>query len=200
MSVARVCRALLLTASVIAVAAGLCACRVALPPDSPAERPHSDLIQAQPWPEADALFRSDPHWLGSDDAYSIDLGGGQVLWLFGDSFISRTPLRTRRLATMVRNSVGLQTGYDPSSATMAFYWRTQGSKPASFFPEEGDIWFWPGHGIVVGDRLLIFLMAIRSSSEGLGFETVGWRAVVVSGFDGAPSTWHLEWLETPPTP
>jgi len=31
-------------------------------------------FEAAPWREADLLFRSDPHWAGSDDAYSIDLG------------------------------------------------------------------------------------------------------------------------------
>jgi hypothetical protein len=43
-------------------------------------------------------------------------------------------------------------------------------------------------------------MAIRSSSEGLGFESAGWRAVSVSNFEQAPSEWHLEWLETPENP
>jgi hypothetical protein len=84
-------------------------------PDS-AEVPSSDLIQATPWTEADALFRSDPRWLGSDGAYSIDLGDGRVLWLFGDTFISTSFLNTRRLAKMIRNSVGVQTGYEPSTA------------------------------------------------------------------------------------
>ena len=55
-------------------------------------------IDAEPWPEADELFRSDPHWLGSDDAYSIDLGDGRVLWLFGDTFITYDT-RTKTLFT-----------------------------------------------------------------------------------------------------
>jgi hypothetical protein len=53
---------------------------------------------------------------------------------------------------------------------------------------------------VLGDNLLMFLMAVRSSSEGLGFESAGWRAVSVSNFEQAPSEWHLEWLETHENP
>src|SRR5215467_7748298 len=43
---------------------------------------------AAPWPEADCIFRSDPRWLGADAAFSVDLGQGRVLWLFGDSFVA----------------------------------------------------------------------------------------------------------------
>jgi hypothetical protein len=170
------------------------------------EPPSSGLIHAEPWPEADALFRSDPRWLGSDDAYSVDLGGGRVLWLFADTFISTARpgwprlLPARRTAVMVRNSVGIQSGYDPSTASIAFYWRTEEEKPGSFFPEEGETWFWPGHGLVVEDALLVFLMATRASAEGLGFEHTGWRAVRVANYEQPPSEWRLDWLEAPESP
>jgi hypothetical protein len=106
----------------------------------------------------------------------------------------------RRRSAMIRNSVGVQSGYDPSSAAMAFYWRTQDGEPGSFFPEDGETWFWPGHGIALEGKLLVFLMATRASSEGLGFENVGWRAVSVAHPERPPSEWHLEWLKTPENP
>ncbi|MGD2145371.1 MAG: DUF4185 domain-containing protein [Anaerolineae bacterium] len=155
------------------------------------------MIEAEPWPEADALFRSNPRWLGSDGAYSVDLGDGRVLWLFGDTFISTSFLNTRRLSKMIRNSVGIQTGYDPSSASMAFSWRTEGRQPQAFFPEDGDTWFWPGHGIALDGRLIVFLVATRATSEGLGFEHTGWRAVSISHPERPPAEWQLEWLATP---
>jgi hypothetical protein len=170
------------------------------PPSAVGEVPSSDLIQAAPWPEADALFRSDPEWLGSDGAYSIDLGDGRVLWLFGDTFISTSFLNTRRISKMIRNSVAVQTGYDPSTAAMAFYWRTEGGRPSSFFPEDGETWFWPGHGIALGDRLIVFLMATRATSEGLGFEHTAWRAVSISNPERPPSEWDLTWLDAPQNP
>jgi hypothetical protein len=138
--------------------------------------------------------------MGSDDAYSIDLGHGRTLWLFGDTFISRSFLNTRRLSTMIRNSVAIQSGYDPSTASMAFFWRKAKGKPLSFFPEDNDTWFWPGHGIAPEGKLFLFLMATRSTSEGIGFEHVGWRVVSVSNPEQPPSEWHLTWLETPENP
>jgi hypothetical protein len=170
------------------------------PTPSPAPPPSSAAIQARPWPEADALFRSDPRWLGADDAYSIDLGDDRTLWLFGDTFVSTSILNTRILSTMIRNSVGLQTGRDPSNASMTFYWRTIGGQPRSFFPGEGETWFWPGHGLLVEGRLIILFMATRPSSEGLGFAHTGWRAVSIPNPDQPPAAWQLDWLETPTNP
>lgn len=162
-----------------------------------ADAPSSHLIQAEPWPEADALFRTDPKWLGSDDAYSIDLGDGRVLWLFGDTFISTSFLNTRRVSTVIRNSVAVQTGYDPSTASMAFYWRTERGKPRSFFPEDDETWFWAAHGVVLEDKLFIFLTATRATSEGISFEHTGLRAVSISHPERAPSEWELKWLDAP---
>src|SRR6187402_497960 len=66
---------------------------------------HHAAISAAPWPEADALFRRDPRWLGGDAAITVALGGERVLWLFGDSFIAHPGERSRERARMVRNSV-----------------------------------------------------------------------------------------------
>ena len=170
------------------------------PAPSATPPPSSATIQARPWPQADAIFRSDPRWLGADDAYSIDLGDDRTLWLFGDTFISTSILHTRILSTMIRNSVGLQTGRDPSNASMDFYWRTTEGQPRSFFPEEGETWFWPGHGLLVEGKLIIFLMATRPSPESLGFAHTGWRAVLIPNPDQSPAAWQLDWLETPSNP
>jgi len=86
---------------------------------------------ATAWPEADRLFHSYPRWLGADAAYSFDLGNQRVLWLFGDSFVGGLKWRRSR---MVRNSIAIQKGYDPSAASIRFYW---GGKLTFFFPEEG---------------------------------------------------------------
>ena len=102
-------------------------------------------ITAEPWPQADKLFRSDPRWLGSDDAYSVDLGHERVLWLFGDTFINPDGSGSRKNATLSRNSVAIQKGYNPSLASIRFYWSTgRDGKPESFFRESEEIWFWPG--------------------------------------------------------
>ena len=71
---------------------------------------------ATAWPEADKMFRSDPRWLGADAAFSLDLGNGRVLWTFGDTLVARKFRDTRKSASFVRNTVAVETGYDPSRA------------------------------------------------------------------------------------
>lgn len=180
-----VCLAALLT--------GLYGCnRTATPFAQPPPKP----IVTIAWPEADQLFRQDPLWLGGDDAYSIDLEDGRILWLFGDSFIATTARHRRSEAVIIRNSVGLQSGRDPSCAAMAFFWRKRGGLPRSFFPEHNGTWFWPGNGLKVGEKLLIFLTAIGRAPNELGFRVTGWSAVVIDSTVGSPPDWPLR----PPVP
>ena len=155
-------------------------------------------FEASPWREADSLFRRDPHWVGSDDAYSIDLGKDRTLWLFGDTWIDASGRHTRAGAKLVRNTVAIQTGKDPSQAKMVFYWgKTADGGPDSFLPDEGSDWFWPGHGVRIGDRLVLFLGRLRATGTGLGFESAGWRAVMVDNPDDEPSRWRVIPLKTP---
>jgi len=128
-----------------------------------------------PWHEADRLFRSDPRWRGSDDAYSIDLGDERTLWLFGDSFIGSA----RREATFVRNSIALQTGSDPAKATIEFRWS---DGPSSFFADRGDTWLWPLHGARLNGHLILFFMHVRSSRAPSLGPIEDWRADGPLGF------------------
>lgn len=117
-----------------------------------------------------------------------------MLWLFGDTFIATSDAHVRRESVMVRNSIGIQQGYDPSTATMTFYWRGAGgigggAVPESFFPEQGEQWSWPGHGARLGDALILFLLDERAVSGGLGFESVGTRALLIDNSDDDPSAW-----------
>ena len=145
------------------------------------------------WPEADALFRNDPTWIGSDAAYSVDLGGGRVLWLFGDSFVAKDASRSRSNAWFVRNSVAIQSGsYDPSAAHATFFWKTTGTDATSFFPESVTHWFWPLSGVRLPTRLVLFLLEEESVTTGLGFQAVGTKVVFVPNPDDDPSAWILE--------
>ena len=148
-----------------------------------------DVESSAAWPEADALFLKNPRWLGADDAYSIALGGDRVLWLFADTFIATSDAHVRGESKLIRNSVAIQSGLDPASAGIEFAWREAG-EPSSFFPEQDDLWFWPGDGERVGDGLLIFLMAIRKVEGGFGFEVAGSDAVWISDADAPPDTWN----------
>jgi hypothetical protein len=159
-------------------------------------------LEATPWTDADRLFRSDPRWLGGDVAYSIDLGRGRVLWVFGDSFIANRPGETRRQSTFVHNSIAIETGYDPAHASMEFYWPKKNGKPSEFAANEGEVWLWPEDGVRLGDKLLLFFVRVHSDNrkDSLGFALVGWTAFIVENPDAQPSAWFMHRVDTPQSP
>jgi hypothetical protein len=158
--------------------------------------------QVSHWPEATARFRSNGPWLGADSAYSVDLGEGRVLWLFGDTFIdpTRDGSRTNGPNQFVRNSVAIQTApneaarYDLSQSEIRFFTGpARDGAASSFFPEtaEGD-WFWPLSGIRLSDGpLLLFRMRVHKVSTGFGFAVTGWDAVAVDDPNAEPDHWIL---------
>ena len=147
------------------------------------------------WPEADMLFQRDRHWVGGDGASSVDLGNGRVLWLFGDSWIDPTGRASRNGATMVSNALAIQRGYDPSRAEAEFFWGTSDDgAPGAFFPDGDDYRFWPGSGVLVDGKLLLFLMEVHPASDGLGFAVTDWQAVLVANPEAAPPGWAIDWI------
>lgn len=162
------------------------------------------IVTARAWPEADALFRSDPRWLGSDDAYSIELEPGRILWLFGDTFVGDGDNPSRSKAEFIHNSIGIQRGSDPANASMAFHWGHDAGRPDAFFPGHDGIWYWPLHGALAGDGLLLFTMLVRSPVGGTGgidewrrlgslgfFDVFGWGAFLISNPAGDPAFWDV---------
>jgi hypothetical protein len=159
--------------------------------------------QATGWDPAEHLFRGDRFWLGGDSAYSIDLGNDRVLWLFGDSFVSSDGSGSRSGAPFARNSVAIQHGYDPTTATIDFHFRRDGSgTPTSFFPPDAPgTWFWPGHGARLGSMLFLFLWRMTAASPGaFGFSYDMPEAVLVANPDDDPSTWHATSITVPTNP
>lgn len=153
-------------------------------------------------PEADQLFRRDTRWRGSDAANSIDLGEGRVLWTFGDSFVDNNPVasqRQRKTARFIRNSIAIQRGYDPTSAEFLSYWQeNREGVPTAFFRSEGEVFLWPGGGVLLDDKLLIYLVRVRNAAEArLGFAVEGWEAVLIHNAQDDPSDWEMEFVSTP---
>jgi hypothetical protein len=150
---------------------------------------------ASAWPEAERIFHSDPQWLGSDGAFSIDLGNGRVFWSFGDTLVARKLGDTRKNAAFVHNTVAIETGYDPSTAAMKFYWR-KGSH-MEIFPSEGPSknrrWMWPAHGIRLGDKLIVFcsVIATNPDKKSLGFQGAGSTAFLIENPDAEPTAWKM---------
>ena len=155
-------------------------------------------FEASAWAEADQLFHSDPHWVGADGAFSIDLGEDRTLWLFADTWIDPSGQRNRKNGHMIRNSVAIQTGTDPSNAAIEYFWATRAdNQPEAFFARQDDRWYWPGHGVHIGERLVLFFNRLRSSAGGLGFESDGWNAVMIMNPADEPLNWQMKWLQSP---
>jgi hypothetical protein len=148
---------------------------------------------ASPWPEGDRIFHSDSRWLGSDGGFSIDLGNGRVLWSFGDTLVVRKAGDTRKMAAFVHNTVAIETGYDPSTSHMKYYWRRWGSH-MEIFPSDGKVWMWPSHGIRIDNRLLVFCSRIQNDpkKESFGFEGVGSQAFVIENPNAEPTEWKMK--------
>lgn len=173
--------------------------RITAKPNLPVNVP---CFEASAWREADKLFRTDPHWLGSDGASSVNLGDNRTLWLFGDTWIDSSGKGIRKGASMVSNSIAIQVGADPTTASISFYWgRDNKGGPDAFFPDRNGESLWLGNGVRVGDRLILFFSrTIRNTGSGLGFESVGWTAIMVTNPDSEPSSWQMHELETPANP
>lgn len=163
------------------------------------EHPAALVGSGEPWPEADALFHQDPRWLGGDGAASCALSDDRVLWLFGDSFVAKTPAHVRTESALVRNTVAIQTGRDPTSATMAFAWTTEpDGDPGPVFPNVGETWHWPGACARLPEGpLLVFLMVQRPSEGGLGFASAGFRVARIDDPDAPVAAWKPVVIDPP---
>lgn len=160
---------------------------------------------ASTWDEGQALFYSDPYWRGGDCASSIDLKDGRVLWLFADSYVGvKSPYsRDYCCVEMIRNCMGIQEGYDPSTARFNVYWRGSEEAPSAFFSSDDTSWYWPGNVVNAGSFLVVFLMHVCPSDVGLGFrecDQSAHAAYLVSDFEGVPREWMLTPLMLPDNP
>jgi hypothetical protein len=156
--------------------------------------------RAAQWPRADALFHRDPAWLGSDAAFSVPLHDGRILWLFNDTLVATTPAHQRSQAALVRNTVAIERGTNPTSASMRFYWRHARGRPSSYFPEQGARWFWPQDGIRLGRTLIVFLSRVERSrhrSPGFDFGAAGWRLAVIADASASPAHWRVRLVRPP---
>jgi hypothetical protein len=122
-------------------------------------------FRAEPWPEADRLF-VDARWQGASSATSLDLGEGRILWLFGESVFD---------GARVSNSLAIQTGLDPQTATMEFH--------GQLFPDQGPRELRPLGGVRLGPGVLLWFA--------LG-ETDGWTGFWIPNPDESPLTWRRE--------
>ena len=153
-------------------------------------------------PEADRIFRQEPRWLGADAALSIPLSENRILWLFGDTFVATSDTHLRSESEMIRNTVAIQKGKDPRTASIKFYWREDDDAlPASFFPEQGKQWYWPGHGVRLekGPLIIFLYRMVATPGQDLGYSAIGYAVAIVHNPDQPADRWNLEVFDVAPS-
>ncbi|MEZ5105156.1 MAG: DUF4185 domain-containing protein [Draconibacterium sp.] len=144
-----------------------------------------------------SVFKRDNFWRGADGAATIDLENGKILWLFSDTFIDTAGTGKRVGSKMINNTLAIQQGVDLQKSGLEFFWKGTHEKPKSFFDLPGDTWFWTGHGTIVNGKLLVFLFEEKSSTEGLGFESVGWTLAIIANPNESPENWKIDYVKGP---
>ena len=145
----------------------------------------------------DKLFRRQSGWTGGDADYSVYLGHGRALWLFGDSWIGQVKAGKHVNAKMVNNAISLQSGLKADEATLKFCWQ-KGKEPKAFFlPSEH--WFWPLHGIKTKQGLFVFLVTIGKTKDPsvFGFKTKGSVLAHIDNPQGEPEKWNINYHRLP---
>ena len=132
-------------------------------------------------------------WLGADSAYSIPLGGGRDLWLFGDTFVGSRKAKTRQQRTgMPRNSVGIAR-CTSGRCSIHYYWQQMYTRtPTSFFDTRNAEWYWPLDGFVWNGKLYIALMKMHAQGSGaFGFAFSGVSLVTIPNYTASPDRWKI---------
>lgn len=141
-------------------------------------------------------------WYGGDGAYSVVLPDRRVLWLFGDSFVSKeTGRRDRRgmqllLGTTVATSSCDRTGH----FHIHYHLKRKGDTFVSFF--DGDRWFWPQAPFMVAGILYLPLLEVAPDPTHPGpfkFRVQGHRLAMIKDMsDPDPTRWPVAYGEFSP--
>ena len=152
-------------------------------------------------PEYEALFTREKGWTGADGAYSLALSDTVTLWLYSDTWIGDIVDGQHKDATMINNTIALQSGKEPSKASVKFFWRTtKEGKPAAFItPADGVGWFWIFDGILADGNLYLFLMQIVKTDEKsvFGFKNIGTWLGEVDNPQEEPLKWRIKQHKVP---
>ncbi|TDE14299.1 hypothetical protein [Jiangella asiatica] len=168
-------------------------------------RPRQVAHTGEAWPEADALFKSDPRWRGGDLALPTVLAPGRVLWHFGDSFIDLEPPYERAGSTFIRNSIAIQQGLNPASADIEFHWSMNGAEPRAFFDtalspvrREPDSVYWCNSSLVVDNGSTSVLATLFAEWTHDALPTrLGTTWAFVPNYQEHPSEWEITYVLGP---
>jgi hypothetical protein len=95
---------------------------------------------------------------------------------------------------MIRNSIAIQDSNSLNSE-LTFYYKGTDQKPDDFFEVSGENWFWTGHGILIKDKLMVFLIEETSTNTGIGFEAIGWYVAIIDNPEDSPEKWIVNYFK-----
>ena len=118
------------------------------------------VVKVEPLPKYELLFSNKDGWTGADGAYTVALSESTTAWFFGDTWIGQVKNGRHVNATLIHNSVAIQQGKDPETATIKFYWdhATDGRPEALFRPADGRGWYWVFDAAMTPNGLYAFLV------------------------------------------
>ena len=141
------------------------------------------------------IFKKDNYWRGADGAATVRLNSGKILWLFSDTFIDQDGSGIRSNSKMmIRNSIAIQDSNSLKSK-LTYYFKGSKQKPDDFFKVSGKSWFWTGHGLLIKDKLVIFLIEETSTNTEIGFEAIGWYIALIDNPSEDPNNWIINYFK-----
>ena len=135
-------------------------------------------------------------WLGGDGAYSVDLGNGSSLWIFGDTFVGPSSATSRTQENgFIHNSIATST-CSGQTCSFQYYWNgMDSSSPGPVFsvPGSSTDWFWPMDGFVYNGTLYLALMQMHATGSGgaFGFAYSGAQLARITNYAAPPSQWSI---------
>jgi hypothetical protein len=152
-------------------------------------------VAVEALPQYDLLFSNEKGWTGADGAYSVALNQDTTAWFFGDTWIGQVKNGRHVNATLINNSVAIQQGKNPATATIDFYYghAADGGPAALFQPADGRGWFWVFDAVRTQKGLYVFLIQTeRTNGDAIfDFKVVGTWLGHVDNLADEPSNWRI---------
>ncbi len=138
-------------------------------------------------------------WLGGDAAYSIPIGPGQSIWLFGDTFVGAPDQRTRKNSQFIHNSIGISRCASGGGWQIEYAWGQADGSARDFIDSgEDGSYFWLFDGFVFADRLYVGLLGVEKSQPRgplqLPFRYTGMKLARIENYRAEPESWSIEIL------
>lgn len=136
-------------------------------------------------------------WQGADAAYSIPLGDGRDVWIFGDTLYGPRRVVEGHDPRQVHNSIGISTCDSQGKWHLTYVIKRDAHGRATnyFTPADPAHWYWALDGFAANGDLWVTLLCIRHAAKpspwAFDFETCGSDLAQVSHLDRDPQKWEV---------